>query len=323
MLCASAVLAENCHLEQIAAVDLVVTKSGSVQIPVEINGIRVQMGIEAGSGLSAIWSGATAALNLQPQERIRPGVLHAGGIPLTQTVHINSFKLGNLHWQPFDALVYPRNHQFSQSLGEDEVVGYLGQDMFSGVDLELDFGAHQLRLYSQKHCPGKVTYWSSDYDVLALQRNALGNLYMSMAVNGRLVATSLSTLNSISILEEGAAKNMGLDGASAGIDAGVGGDGCSFCGSINLKAQGLEIQNARVKIVNTVAKDCRLSVPRGADGIASYNCLGAFPLRLGVNVLSKLHLYFANGEKKLYFTVADVNAGNTTTGSAGIAPTAP
>jgi hypothetical protein len=64
MLYASAVVADDGRLGRVATVDMIVTKDGQVQIPVEINGIRVQMGIDAGSGLSAIWSGATGALNL-------------------------------------------------------------------------------------------------------------------------------------------------------------------------------------------------------------------------------------------------------------------
>jgi len=317
MLCASVVVADDCRLERVATVDMIVTKEGQVQIPVEINGVRLQMGIDAGSGLSAIWSGATAALHLQPKESIAGGRLNAGGIPLTQTVNINSLKIGNAIWSPVEVLVYPRNKQFPQSISEDDAVGFLGQSVFSGLDLELDFGANQLRLYSQKHCPGGVVYWASRYDVLPLQKNALGNLFISMAINDKLVATSMSTMNKISTIEEEAARIiLGVDSTSAGGDTGDGGNGCAYCRSITLKAQGLEIRNARVNIVNSVSKSCRLSVPKSEKGIATYDCLGAFPLRLGVNVLSDLHLYYANAEKKLYFTEAGAKTANALTNSA-------
>src|SRR5271165_4155107 len=116
ILCAPAVLAEGCRFERIAAVDLLVTNSGRVQIPVDINGVHVQMGIEVGSALSAIWTGAAAALNLKSKETIALGQLRAGSVPLTQTINIKSFKTGNLRWSPFSILVYPRNEDFSQSL---------------------------------------------------------------------------------------------------------------------------------------------------------------------------------------------------------------
>jgi hypothetical protein len=65
-----------------------------------------------------------------------------------------------------------------------------------------------------------------------------------------------------------------------------------------------------VNIVNTVSKDCRLDAPKSESGVVHYECLNAFPLRLGINVLSKLHLYYASGEKKLYFTDAGISVGN-------------
>jgi hypothetical protein len=302
LLSARTVVADDCRLERVAAVDMIVSKDGQVQIPVEVNGIHVRMGIDVGSTLSAIWSGATAAFNLQPKEKFASGRLTAGQASLTQTVKFSDLKIGYAHWASVEVLVYPRNKQFPQALGEDDAVGYLGQGVFANLDVELDFGAHQLRLYSQKHCPGKAVYWTTRYDVLPLQKNALGNLYITMAMNGKLVSTSMSTLIPISTVEEEAAKSiLGIDRTSAGGD---GGDGCSYCQSITLKAEGLEIRNARVNVVNSVSKSCRLSVPKSESGVATYDCLGAFPLRLGVNVLSTLHLYFANGEKKLYFTDA-------------------
>ncbi len=308
VLCVPVTRADDCRIERLAAVDLAVTSAGRVQIPVELNGIRVQMIIEAGSGLSSIWSGAAAPLNLEPKESIARGRLRAGSAPLTQTVKINTFKIGNVRWKPFQIVVYPSNQHFPQSVGEDDVVGFLGEDVFGGVDFEIDFAERQFRLYSQKHCAGKVVYWASNYDVLPLQTNALGNLFISMAVNGRLVSTSLSTMDSISNMEEKAAKEiLGVDRSSLG-DPGGSSDGCSYCRSITLKAQGLEIHNARVQIVDTVAKDCSLYVPILASGVMSYSCPGAFPLRLGVNVLSKLHLYFATGERKLYLTDAPTPA---------------
>jgi hypothetical protein len=320
LMCAPAALADGCRLERVAAVDMSATNTGQVLIPVEIDGIKVQMGIEAGSGLSIIWSGATDGLGLKPKTTIAQGLLNAGGKPIRQTVRLDSFKIGNTGWAPFSVVVYPRDRQFPQSLGKDDVVGYLGLDVLSAVDIELDFGAHQLRLYTHKHCPGQVVYWAPQYSVLPLEKNALGNLFITMAVNGKLVSTSMSTMSPISTMEEEAAKFiLGLDRTSGNADTG-GSDGCSFCRSITLKVPGLEIQNARVNVVNNVSKDCRLDAPKSESGIVRYECLNAFPLHLGINVLSKLHLYYANGEKKLYFTDAGVSTGNASAepgGSAG------
>jgi predicted aspartyl protease len=318
LLCSPAVLADSCQLELISEVAMSVTKSGHVVVPVEIDGIRVRMAIDTASSLTNIYSGAMTELNLTPKDTIKNGLLSVGATTVTETVRIRSLKMANVNWPQVSALVYPWNKPFPPLLSEDEVVGSLGQNMFAGVDLELDFGAHKLRLYSQKHCPGKVVYWARSFDVLPLQKDRLGDSYIAVMANGKPMEANIATMDTISAMEaEAAEKVLGLDRSTAGVDATGGSDGCAFCGSITLKAQGLEIQNARVKMVKTVSPGCHFRVPNIFGAPANYDCAGAFPLHIGMNVLTKLHLYYANGEKKLYFTDADVNAA-----SAGTQPNA-
>lgn len=304
------VLADGCKLERISEVPMSVTSTGQVVVPVEINGIHVKMAVDTASSLTNIYSGATAALNLKPADSLKRGVLRVGATNLTQTVHINSLNMAKVRWEMVSALVYPWNKQYTPLLTDDDVVGSLGQSMFAGVDLELDFGAHKLRVYTQKHCPGDVVYWSAKFDVLPLQKDALGDLYIAMMANGMRMEATMATMSTTSAMEEDVAKKLlGLDRTSAGIDAAAGSDGCSNCGSITLQAQGLEIRNARVRMVRTISPGCHFTEPGRLTAAVKYDCAGAFPLHLGMNVLSKLHLYFANGEKKLYFT--DANAGAT------------
>ena len=322
LVCAPAVLADSCQLERIAEVPMSVTKGGQIVVPVEINGIHVKMAIDTANSLTGIYSGATIALMLKPNDSIKRGVLHAGATILTQTVEISSLKMANVRWPLVNALVFPSNKQFPLLPSEDDVVGTLGLGMFGGVDLELDFGALQLREYSQKHCPGKVVYWSSALDVLPLQKDKLGDSYITISANGKPMEANMATLMPISGMEEEAAKKeLGLDRSSAGVNATSGSDGCTFCGSITLKAQGLAIQNARVRMIQTTSPDCHFIAPNLFGAAAHFDCPGAFPLRLGMNVLSQLHLYFANGEKKLYFTRANVNAPDASAEPAASAPT--
>jgi hypothetical protein len=323
LVCAPAVFADSCQLERIAEVTMSVTKGGQVVVPVEINGIHVKMTINTTGSLTTIYSGAMAGLNLKPIDNIQRGVFHAGATNLTETVEISSLKMANAHWPLVSALVYPSNNQYPPLLSEDDIVGSLGQGMFGNVDLELDFGALQLRVYSQKHCPGKVVYWSGRFDVLPLQKDGLGDPYITMMANGQPMEANIATMMPISAMEEEAAKKvLGLDRSSAGVDATNGSDGCTFCGSITLKAQGLEIQNARVRMSQTLSPGCHFLPPNPFGAPARYDCMGAFPLHLGMNVLSQLHLYFANGEKKLYFTRANVNAPDASAEPAASAATA-
>jgi hypothetical protein len=322
--CAPTVLAENCQLERIAEVDMSVTKGGQAVVPVEINGIRVMMAIDTAGSLTSIYSGATAALNLRPKNNLRSGVLHIGAISPTQSVDITPLKMANINWRLVNVLVYPLTKSYPPLLGEDDVVGFLGQGLFMGNDLELDFGAHKLRLYSQKHCPGAVVYWSKEFDVLPLEKDRLGDSFITMSANGKRMLASMASLMATSSMEEDVArKELGLDRSSAGFNATGGSDGCMFCGSITLQAQGLKIENARVKLVQTVGPNCHLNGSNFVGGAARYgDCYGAYPLHLGMNVLSRLHLYFAYGERKLYFTAANVNTPDASIEPAASVPAA-
>lgn len=322
LLIAPAVFADGCLLERVAEVAMPITKSGQVVVPVEINGKHVKMAIDTTSSITSIYSGAITALNLKPANTLRGGRVHVGATAVTQTVDIRPFTLANLRWKLVTALVYPLKKEFPPLLSEDDVVGSIGMEMIEGVDIELDFGASKMRLYSQKHCPGNVVYWSTNFDVLPLQKDSIGDTYIIMLANGKPVAASIATMTPLSIMEEDAAKKvLGLDRSSAGIEATGGGDGCTFCGSITLKAQGLEIDHARVRIVKTVSPTCHLSEANPMDTAAHYDCGGAFPLQLGMNVLSQLHLYFATRERNVYFTDANLKALGASTEPASLAPT--
>ena len=304
--CASVAHGGNCPLERLAEVPMFLTKGGQITVPVEVNGIHVRMALDTTSSLTNIYSGALAGLSLKPRNNVRPGVFYAGSKPLTQTVNIDSLKMAIIRWPQANAVVYPWNGQYPGLLAEDDVVGSLGQGALSGVDFELDFADRKLRLYPHKHCPGGVVYWTTAFDVLPLLKDQLGDTYIVMMANGKPMAANMASMSPISSLEEDVARKvLGLDHSTAGVDATGDGDGCSACGSITLKGQGLEIPNARVSMIRTITPGCHFSGPTLVGTPAQYDCGGAFPLHIGMNVLSRLHLYFATQEKKVYFTERD------------------
>jgi hypothetical protein len=70
---------------------------------------------------------------------------------------------------------------------------------------------------------------------------------------------------------------------------------------MKLSGQGIQFTNARILLIDP-PKDtfCHLG---SRSGVAAYDgCLGAHPLRIGLNVLEKLHIYIATKEKVMYFT---------------------
>jgi hypothetical protein len=73
-----------------------------------------------------------------------------------------------------------------------------------------------------------------------------------------------------------------------------------------LTTPGLDVTNSKVELVPRPDL-CHLETGWGRDAVAQYSgCMGSeAPLKLGMNVLEKLHLYFATKENVVYFSAAD------------------
>jgi hypothetical protein len=177
--------------------------------------------------------------------------------------------------------------------------------MFAAIDLEIDFPGRVMRLYSTDHCPGRVVHWTRNYDVVPMMNDELGQLYFPMELDGLKLRTTLATGLPHSVLASQVAKRLlNFDESSPNILTEPSGDGNapSYFRAMELSAEGLSIMNTRVRL-RPVDKRCALVAPRNNKNAAYFEgCKNNYPLQLGMNVLSKLHIYLANKEKKLYFT---------------------
>lgn len=165
-------------------------------------------------------------------------------------------------------------------------------------------------LFSQDHCPGHTVYWSKNYDSAPMRLDTLGEFYFPMELDGKKLETTLATSNPMTTLHTDASRKLyKFDSHSTDIEteSDAAGNTTAHYRAMKLSGEGPEIINARIQLVDPLSNTtCSLS-PR--SGAASYDgCFGVHPLKLGKNVIRKLHLYIATKEKVLYFTPA-----NTTT----------
>jgi hypothetical protein len=203
-----------------------------------------------------------------------------------------------------------RNNQ--EQLSTDAPIGFLGMDLLSNLDVELDLGHDRINLFSSDHCPGSAVYWADRYDVVAMRRGALGDLYFVMELDGKKLQTKLATGAGVSTLDMSAARKLyGWNENSPGVQtiADVHGGASRHYRVMSLTASGLTVLNAQILLYTRegeCVKNARISTDR--DGAAGFNgCMGAYPLDLGMSVLTKLRLYLAAKEQKLYFTPADAH----------------
>jgi hypothetical protein len=202
-----------------------------------------------------------------------------------------------LRYSKFDLSIFDDLHTKS-------AVGHLGTNAFSDVDVEIDLQQKKLNIFSQDHCPGGVVYWAKDFDVIPLDRDPTGKLYLEVELDGRLMRTGFNTATPTSYISEAVTKKLfGFDSESEGVEKvpDATGRAISHYRSMGIASHGLQITNAKINILK-IASGCRIVAQK--DKAARFaDCYGTQPFSMGTDVLSKLRIYLATKEKKMYFTV--------------------
>ena len=192
----------------------------------------------------------------------------------------------------------------------DTFDGVLSPDILRNFDLEFDFAAQKLNLISPEHCEGKGVYWAENY-VDAEFTNTNGHIVLPMTLDGQEVKATLDTgSNASGISESLAARLLKVERTSPGVEL----DPDAAADSLlryryrfkSLGIGGLTINNPLLYLIPDLARQS--FEKHHQDKLDFDPVLGArlntMQVMLGANILSKLHLYVAYGERKIYLTGA-------------------
>ena len=225
---------------------------------------------------------------------------------------IEPFQLGAAKFERVDLAVVPEFRSVPVPPGGDPLIGSLAMDAFAHKDFELDFKASQINLYSQDHCPGSVVYWASSYASIPMQLSPEGTYYFPVELDGQKIEATLQTNWGPSQLFTDVSRGVfGFDENSPDVEHRVDdtGKALTHYRAMSLTAKGLKVTNADVVLSpNPLRAHCKsFGKAPDTDGAVRYLGCGNFvaPLRIGLQVLEQLHLYFATKERVLYFTSAD------------------
>jgi len=294
--------AKDCQLKQYASLDLSVAPNGALLVPVTLKGSRAFMVLNTSNAFSTVTESAASRLALQVKTIASDMRMRAGAKSIQKVAWANGLLIGSVAFKSIDLLVI--SNFVDRNPFDTEVIGTLGMNAFSQVDVELDAANRKLNLFSQDHCPGHVVYWSETYDSAPIRFGEMGELYFPMELDGKKLETTLATGQSTTTLYTDVTRQLyNFDNHSSDTDA-TGSTTADFR-AMKLSGEGIDIINARVQLVDLpVNSSCTLS---SRFNVASYDgCLGRHPLQLGRNVLTKLRIYIATKEKVLYFTPSGV-----------------
>src|SRR5436309_5905285 len=143
--------AQQCTLKLMAALPMT-DAAGRFTVPASVNGEAHQFLVDTGGVYSALAESIVQRQQLKEVSISGTDAFDVSGHRLGKGVSVGSLKLGNNEAKNF--------HMFAlDKIGQD-IDGLIAPDLLQLFDVELDFVANKMELFSPDHCPGKVVHWA-------------------------------------------------------------------------------------------------------------------------------------------------------------------
>jgi predicted aspartyl protease len=309
VLCGSspgAAQAADCgSLQLVNSVQMMPTDGGSDLVPLQINGADQMFVFDTGGATTMITREVAEKLKLRIQPTYMTMINVAGG-GTEDRAFIDQFQLGRLHGKDMKFPIAPFK-------GID---GVLSLNFMLPYDVDVDFGTDTLNFFSQDHCPGGVLYWKAD--TVAVMPFSIEDSHVEVPVtlDGNPLRAVIDTGASNTILRMDLARSqykltMG-DAASPEIERTADDHGPKAYAHIfqTLAFGPIEVKHPRVIVLEDVWKrDAAFSPLVGDRTKTDKDVVTLLPeVLIGMNVLRKLHVYFAFKERKMYLSAASAGA---------------
>ena len=303
--CAPLAHAAECGpLKLVNSVPLTI-KGRRVLLPVKINDVEQTFLLDTGGSATQISAPAAQALKL-PVIESGAKMLDLYGHASTQAVRVESFTLGRLRDRATYMPIWP-----DPELGVKEgFSGLLAADYMGRYDIEFDFAGGKMNYFMEDHCDGKVIYWpAAAVAIVPMVFRQDHHLRIPVVLNGHAFNAIIDTGAPVStIMADEAKRVFGLAGPAPGDPTSTGDGPVAFEHAFDtLSFDGVTIGNPRMIVIPNLVgkKDANNGFVTGSR-TKRVDDLDATepPILIGMNVLSKLHLYVAFGEGKIYVTPA-------------------
>jgi len=287
---ATPVRAETCQLKQLASFPIYDDPSGTVRVPVHLNGKKdTVLALDTGAFFSTLHENVVKELGLETKKTSLSLVAAGGGV-LKQLVVADTLQLGNMVGKKAEFFVAGD----SSSVDRD-VNGLFGADFLSNYDVDLDFGQMKAGLFSQDHCEGKVVYWSPSYVEEDIHITRSHHVVVNVKIDGHKLRAMLDTGAGDSILQ--------ATNASHYFDRKIGDPGVTEHG-FAVAADGNRLKRYETRFDTLEFAGITFRNPQIVIQ-PDVMPLDDADMILGMHQLRQLHLYIAYDEEKLYATPLD------------------
>ena len=320
-------------LKEVASLAMTMLPDGArASVPLVINGKPVHLLVDTGAGLSSLTKAAATMIDMRLRDSEGMHLVDKDGAVIHRYYLADSFQLGGLTAK---RIIFMQSADPGEGLS-----GTIGPDLMARYDVEMDFSEQKLTYFSQDHCPGHVVHWSSDAVTqvpisltarakdyppplpaggigglssdfvefeMAHQPSVLGkDIRTQVVLDGRTFTAVIDTGLDISTINSDAALryfDVALDAPGAAgthqdrppaPQSSPGTEAVTVTGFRDrhrfhtLTFGGVTVVNPLFVLKLSPANAHRVGSPQSPD------------ITIGMNVLRKLHLYFAFGEHMLY-----------------------
>jgi hypothetical protein len=301
LLCAANARAEDCTLHRVGSLELKPLDHGELGVDVVIAGKPQTLVLGLSNPFSYLVASYADKAGFAPKNLPDGVVVNVGHGHATGTLVVPDLRIGatggkNIHFLRVE----------DSAVDDHPANGLLGLDVLSSLDVELDFANNRANLYAQDHCPGKVVYWTAFYAALPFRTDETGHPSFHMELDGKRIKVAFDLVPGHARMGMLTAKRLfDIDETSPGVEAiAVKPPEYSPIHRYPFKAlsaDGIAIANPQIDLFPQTA-ECRPFARY--DDPDRTRCLAGADLRIGLDVLRQLHLYFAFKEKVLYVTPA-------------------
>ena len=272
-------------------------------VPVTVNGRPLKFLLDTGGVVTEIRREVARSLEMTEQTS-RMQLLDVHGNKSQTKVVAQTFEIGTLQGKNMDLQIWA----FPEA-GQEDIDGILAGDMLNKFDVDMDFGALRLNYFSPDHCEGKVAYWPERPLAIVPFTERGSHINISVTVDGHPMRAVIDTGGDDTLMNATDFQksfNITPGSPEAPLNEALTKENRlkTYTHAFSTLAfEGLTVTNPKITVV----------VDRMAVGVTTNSIRGALqdpfsreadPMVIGMNVLRKLHVYIAYGEKKLYITPA-------------------
>jgi len=279
-----------CQLVEVASLAITSDNDLGALVPVDLNGTTKNLLVDTGGSASMLTDTVVDQLKLERYNFAMRGEFYDySGNPIRWAATVPSLQIGNLHASNVHVLVYPSgpNVSFAGTLAPDFLIHY---------DVEFDFAANKMNLFSQDHCPGQVVYWTHGaVAAVPLRIDDAGHAELTVTLDGKEMHAILDTGSTFTLLRQSDATDIfaiAMDAPDVTAVKSQSGSGKEY------KRTFKQMSIGGVIIANPTL---RLTPGSGATFGLRHN------LVLGMQEIRALHIFVSYGERMLYVTAADAH----------------